>query len=693
MIDARLLSAAGVLVVLANFATNVRGEALSNETSGNALPIELLLSRVPEGAGWQDLAPDLRKDLEKHASSLLVRDRQSWGLSGLRRKESFLLSAPTPAMEENIDRILSVTYASELPSGFKMARDVKNADLKRLLVRMYLTITDDRGFMLSNHPDFKGWDGMPVKELQLLDQEHVKDMAAWQQQTEDGLKRLRDNELDTLEQALRTKSYFTTRAGKYFDKPAVAINGSMGYSSLYALPIEQRPFLDDAELLDAYEASMFTEFREVNMGTLDAFMYDYESEFNQAWLEKQGMSDALTKNVLKLGTLFRTRIQALPEKDKRCTVFSPAERDANWDAFTARQLSNADGSETMQSYAKLFKDVAAKRVEAMQAVGHMALERLFPAGSPELSSEQRMLVGQKLSHETRPAMMMNTLTSALDEVTGSQAASMKVKDALAKQPTVGGNYSPGQPVRDADKVQILEMWNKIHAFIKREYGGYRVDIAAMIPAEPIMVTTGQNQFTVGGQVNLSLGVAWNLASYSSTLMHEIKHAIDQNSHAAVEGAAWEGAAVSIERQVWPIFIEEAMAPQSVLLPIARLKTEIDNVRFTATTDATLSIFLRESCGDDEPDTIAFAEEIVRRYGYDDQDVLRLRSRRAHRSSQYLEYDYGLAMYTDLLSYLQKGVGPTPRVDAYLLQACGMPSPKKDRAATDNLISCIRERKH
>jgi hypothetical protein len=56
---------------------------------------------------------------------------------------------------------------------------------------------------------------------------------------------------------------------------------------------------------------MFTKFREVNMGTLDAFMYDYESEFNRAWLKNQGMSDALANNVLKLGNLFRTRTQEL----------------------------------------------------------------------------------------------------------------------------------------------------------------------------------------------------------------------------------------------------------------------------------------------------------------------------------------------------------------------------------------------
>jgi hypothetical protein len=691
MLDARILPFAGSLIILCYGVLHV--QSLSNEISKEVPAIEQLLSRVPDGAVWQDLAPDLRADFQNRASSLLARDRQSWGLSGLHEKESLLLSAPTPAMTENIDRILSITYASELPGGFKMARDVENADLKRLLIRIYLAITDDRGFMLTDHPEFNGWDGLPVKELKLRDHEHVKAISIWQRETEDGLRQITDDDLNPLEKALRSKSYFKTRAGKYFDRPAIGISGAMGYSVLYDRPIEKRPFRSDADLLEAYNASMFTEFREVNRGTLDAFMFDNENEFNQESLKKYGMSDSLASNVLKLGNLYRTRTLELPEKNKACTIFSSYERDANWDAFTAGQISNADGSQTMGSYAKSFEAIAAQRIAAMQSAGRLTLERFFPDGSLDLTPQQRMQVTDKLLHGTRPAMMMDTLLSALDEVTGSPLASMKLQNAIDKLPTVGGGYPPAQPpVRDVDKAQILEMWNKIRAFIKREYSGYRVDIARLVPKEPIIKSTGEQQTTYGGQVTLSLANKWTLASFSSTLMHEIKHAIDDNSHAAVEGAAVEGGATSIERQVWPIFIEEAMAGQAALLPVARLKTEIDNVRVTATTDATLKVFLRESCGDDEPDTIAYAEGIVRKYGFNNEKILRLRSQRAHRSTQYLEYEYGLAMYTDLLSYLQSGVGSTPRVDAYLLQACGMPSPKKDKATIDDLKSCIHDRK-
>ena len=688
MANTRLVSMIGTTLFLVFATADVRSQVLSS--ANRPLAIEQVLSRIPEGASWQDLAPDSRADLERLATEMLARDRLSWGLTGLQQKADLLDAAPTPTMTQNVNRVLSVTYASEMPAGFQLARDVVNADLKRMLIRIYLAITDDRAFMLTNHPEFKGWDGLPVQELWLLDHKHVAAMAEWLSRTEDGLRKIPDDALTPLEKALRSKSYFTTRAGKHFDRPAVATNGSPGYAVLYKL--QPRPLASDEALLEAYNASMFTEFRDVNVGTLDAFMYDYESEFNHQWLKSQGMSDALTGNILKLANLFRTHTQALPARSSRCTIYSPAERDARWDAFTAGQMTNADGSETLQSYARLYRDITVQRLGTMRAIGRLTLDRLFPADSPELTNEQRLRVADQLQSETRPAMMMDTLISALDQVTGSTAASIKVKDVIARQPMVGGGYSAGEPIRDADKAQILDMWGKLRAFIRREYSGYRVDVNALIPQEPIIVSTGQNQFTYGGQVNLSLGTAWNLASLSSTMMHEMKHAIDQNSHAAVEGAAWEGAATSVERQVWPIFIEEAMAGQAALLPVARLRTEIDNVRFTATTDATLKIFLRESCGIKEPDTISYAEGIVQSYGYTDKEILRLRSRRAHRDTQYLQYDYGLAMYSDLLAYLQGAIGPTPRVDAFLLQACGSTNPRKDKATIDDIKACIRDRR-
>ena len=543
--------------------------------------------------------------------------------------------------------------------------------------------------MLSNHPDYRAWDGKPVRELYLIDHEHYRSMAEWNRRTESDLRKIPDRSLSDLERAIRNKAYFTTRSGKHFDRPALGVSGAPFYSSLY----EKYPFLSDLDLLDAYNVMLLTAFREVNVGTMDAFDFDYDAEFNTDWLKSQKIPDRIVKDILKIGRLYRSKVTDMPGIDARCTIYSEAERATNWDAATADLIANADGSETIRSYAQAYDAVALQRRKHAQEIAIAALKRLFPDGSPILSTEQRSLVSEKLVAETRPAMMIETLIAALDQITGTAAASTKVKDALVNQPTVGGNYSPGAPVREEDRQNILEMWRKARAFISREYSGYRVDIAKLLPDELIIVTTGENQFTVGGQVNLSLQTKWNLASLSSTILHEIKHAIDQNSHAPIEGATWEGAATSIERQVWPLFIEEAMAGQGDILPLAILKTEVDNVRFTATTDATLKIFLRESCNEDEPDTVQFAKDIVRSYGYTDEDVLRLRSRRAHRSTQYLQYEYGLRMYTVVLNHLQQVVGPETRVDAYLLQACRISNPKQDQATADDLKARIRDRKH
>ena len=172
----------------------------------------------------------------------------------------------------------------------------------------------------------------------------------------------------------------------------------------------------------------------------------------------------------------------------------------------------------------------------------------------------------------------------------------------------------------------------------------------------------------------------------------MKHAIDQNSHRALEGAALEGAATSVERQIWPRFILDAMAGEAERLPLALLITGIDNVRFAATTDATLKVYLRKSCADGEPDTVDFVKQIVASYGYTDPDVLALRSQRAHNGTQYLQYEYGLVSYTDTMSFLERAVGGGVKVDAFLLQACGLSSARKSQAHVDKLASCVRSRR-
>src|SRR5262245_28067290 len=116
--------------------------------------IESLLARVPNGAAWQDLSPDLQDAFRARAAKSLERGRREWGPEGLANKEEMLFASPSAAMSENIDRVLSVKFASELPAGFELVRDVHDEDLRRMLLRLYLVETSSGGYMLLNHPDF-----------------------------------------------------------------------------------------------------------------------------------------------------------------------------------------------------------------------------------------------------------------------------------------------------------------------------------------------------------------------------------------------------------------------------------------------------------------------------------------------------------------------------------------------------------
>jgi hypothetical protein len=106
----------------------------------------------------------------------------------------------------------------------------------------------------------------------------------------------------------------------------------------------------------------------------------------------------------------------------------------------------------------------------------------------------------------------------------------------------------------------------------------------------------------------------------------------------------------------------------------------------------LQLYLRKSCGDGEPDTVAFAEKIVGSYGYTDPKFLEARSQRAHNSTQYLQYDYGVLSYMDTMSFLQRGVPKGVKVDAFLLQACGLSSARKSEAHLHQLASCVEKRR-
>lgn len=672
-------------------AVTAAGAAHSSAQETSLAPLEELLSQISPDATWQTLSSLQRQQFERHATLVLERDRRNWGREGLAAKERVVLTERTQAMRANIDRVLGVKFAADVPEGFSLERDVVNTELANALVGVYLIEMSERAYLLYNHPDYRGWDGQKLTDLPILDDIERKDLAAYASAIETRLRSLDEARLTPIERAVRAKSLFTTRSVKHLGDPPVGPWGSFDLAAMHSWPVERRPYLEERALLEAYNASMFAKFREVNRGTLGSFMYNYETEFEKTALDEHKMPPALMASVLKLGNLYRTRTFAHPDRDRRCTIYSAEQRAADWDTFTAAQISNADGQESMESYAETFSKLAQARVPAMRQLAIDVVNRTFPRGSKVLTEAQRTAVTGQIAAEARPAAMLDTIYAALDKATGSSGASDALRAAAGDQPMVGG-YADAEPLRPKDSEALGEMWEKARAYVVKHYSGYDVDLAPLIPARAKISTVSEGAFALGGEVNIGLKKAWNKASLYSTVLHEMKHAIDQNSHRAVEGAASEGAATSVERQIWPRFIVEAMAGESERLPLALLITGIDNVRFTATTDATLKLYLRKSCDDGQPDTVDFVKQIVASYGYTAPDVLALRSQRAHNSTQYLQYEYGLVSYTDTMSFLERAVGNGVKVDAFLLQACGLSSARKSQAHVEKLASCVKNRR-
>ena len=504
----------GVCVVLVQAAI-VAGAACSSPQEPPLPPLEELLSNVSPEATWQTLSDLQRRQFERHATLVLEKDRRKWGREGLAEKERVLLTQPTEAMHQNIDRVLTVKFAAELPNGFSLQRDVANVDLAKALVGVYLIVMSDRAYVLYNHPEYRGWDGLKLTDLPILDSVEQKDLAAYAKDVEARLRSIDEAKLSPTENAARAKALFTTRSVKHLGDPPVGPSGSLYLAAMYSWAPEKRPFTEDRTLLEAYNASMFPTFQEVNRGTLGAFTFNYESEFDKTVLEENRLPPALVAAVLKLATLYRTRTFAHPDHDRRCTLYSPEQRVAAWDRFTANQISNADGKESMESYAMAFAALARERVPEMRRLAIDVVNRSFPRGSRMLTEAQRTTVIRQIAAETRPAAMLDTIYAALDTATGSKTASDVLRAAEKNLPAVGG-YTDGEPLRPKDKAAIAEMWEKARTYVIKHYSGYDVDLAPLIPASPKLSTISENAVALGGEVNIGVKTAEIKASLYST---------------------------------------------------------------------------------------------------------------------------------------------------------------------------------
>ena len=138
----------------------------------------------------------------------------------------------------------------------------------------------------------------------------------------------------------------------------------------------------------------------------------------------------------------------------------------------------------------------------MRKLALATIAQLFPLDSLELTEPQRKQVKARIESETKPAAIFETVYSALNEATGATTASNKVNGVIERQEMVGGGYKDGELPRKSDEKAILDMWERVRAFIKREYSGYQVDGAGLVPSRPIILTASEGCFSIGGEVSI-----------------------------------------------------------------------------------------------------------------------------------------------------------------------------------------------
>jgi hypothetical protein len=215
------------------------------------------------------------------------------------------------------------------------------------------------------------------------------------------------------------------------------------------------------------------------------------------------------------------------------------------------------------------------------------------------------------------------------------------------------------------------------------------------------VTTGNNSETKAdtGDMFIGVGTERSKMEYYSLLLHELRHAVnyawqakapDKSKVGSDMGFAIEGSGVAAEALLLEPFLKQVLK-NDLAYALYALDYGIRDVRFVATTDATLQRYFRSSCsGTNYANSIDFTKNIAVSYGLTGvlADNLALR---AHAGTQYFQYIWDGEQVVADIAYLQHQVDPSGRrrVDPYVLFACGLNTPRRDTKYVEALKACMK----
>jgi hypothetical protein len=691
------------------------------ETGGTG--VQALLRDIPLHTKWVDVPPETKAQLQLQAEKRLSAYRARWAGAALAAKQTILLECPTAEMLAAMDEFYRKSYDSLVSPTFSLS-DVKNPELKRALIRGYLagmaafraniTYPDQK---LPNHD----WDGISVFDsVRLPDQQSYLDIRHFGMAVASDLRGIDDATLVDAERRLKARALFDMRAialGGFssdskggFDMESacemVALDADvvMGYKAEKGRP---RIFANDDEALREVNAIYLpsTSLKWLDVGTLEAALKLSLCNWSEGDVE-QYVGDPATNEVARGFKLLKSwwieRASASAAAKNRCSVYSATDRAQIWEAFSADQQFNNDGSFSMEGYKSQLEAYRDGKLAQYRPLAKLALQLVFPDSSV-LTDTQRAQVLAAIDAETTFGQFQNKIAKALDVVQGTTGKASKIWQAAFENNVArfGGGYSDGAPVRPDDEAAIKAMFDEVKAWVSNRYRGYPIEIGSFVDTIKFTVNTKNNAETklTNGDITFGVGTQRSKMEFYSLLLHELRHAVvggwrsaspDKSKVVVDEGTAVEGSGVAVEELLLGTFLKETLK-NDLAYALYSLDYGIRDARFTGTTDATLQKYFRSGCaGDNDTNTLEFAKGIAANYGLTGglADNLALR---AHAGTQYFQYISAGVQIVGDIRYLQDQIDPSAShpIDPYVLFACGLNTPRRDVAYVAALKACVK----
>jgi hypothetical protein len=688
--------------------------------------VQALLKNIALGTKWADLPAQTKTQLQKFADNRLAAYRSRWGAAALSKKESLLIGCPTDDVSAAIDYFYQRTYDSILPETFSL-KNVKNSDFRNTLVRNYIgTIAASRSFVrypVGKLPN-RDWDGKSFFDsVSLPDQRTYNDIRAYNARIVQTLNAVDSMTLNGLERALKEHVLFDTRAkaaggGNFGDgdmESACHIIQSdwsvlAGYQLDKKEHHKERPeiFSNDDEVLQEvnalYTSNMHIKWLDV--GTLNSALNfcDFTGMRNMiASLVGNPTTNEIAKGMVLLKNWWVERVHLNSDAQNKCTVYSAADRERIWEAFSASQQFNNDGAYPMEAYRlDLDAQIEKNRIHYRE-IAKLALKRVFP-DNLILTDHQRETVIRAIEIEDAFGMFPEKLRLAIDAAqdTIDGPAAVQWKNAIATYVTrIGGKYGPGETVRPNEEQLLQSMFEEVKMWVAAQYQRYPIDIASLYPHITLAIDTevSSPDTVYPGVITIGIATERSKIEYYSWLLHELRHAVvfawqatapDKSQVKHDEGPNVEGSGVAVEALLLEPFAKAALKDDTAYA-LYLLDYGIRDARFSGTTDAALQKYFRSGCsGSLDMDTINFTKNIAVGYGLTESkaDTVALR---AHAGSQYLQYILPSMQVLEAISYLQNQIDPGKkhRIDPFMLFACGLNNPSRDESYVNTLRVCMK----